>query len=137
MTLSLKGGELYYVTLNEETIITKESEIELTLAKGINNLNVKTNKDCQGTYKETFVVNNQPLVYPNPVKGNTLFINGGDLSNTSTPVEIYNLTGKLLFSKTYQATANHLKIDISNIPSGVFMLKVVTTEKTFNYKIIK
>ncbi len=137
VTLSLKGGELYYVTLNEETIVTKESEIELILANGINNLNIKTNKDCQGIYKETFVVNNQPLVYPNPVKDNTLFINTGNLSNAVTPVEIYNLTGNLLFSKTYQATANHIKIDMSNIPSGVFILKIVTAEKIFNYKIIK
>lgn len=137
VTLSLQGGELYYVTINNETIITNESEIELPLTNGVNDVSVKTNKDCQGVYKETFVLNNQPLVYPNPVNNNRLYINTGGLNMITVPVEIYDLAGKLLFSKAYQPTTNQLEIDMSNIPNGFFILKIATTENIYNYKIIK
>jgi hypothetical protein len=55
----------------------------------------------------------------------------------TVPVEIYDLAGKLIFAQTYNANTNRLKVDVSNIASGFFILKIVTTEKIHNYKIIK
>ena len=137
ITVSLAGGDSYYVTLNNKVTITSESEIELELAHGVNNLSVKTNKDCQGIYNETIMFNSQPVVFPNPIKNNTIFLNTVDFYENEIPVEIYDLTGKLLFSKTYQPTTNQLKIDVSSIPKGIYLLKVASKENTFNYKIIK
>tara|TARA_R110002049_G_scaffold235268_1_gene408533 strand:+ start:11648 stop:14932 length:3285 start_codon:yes stop_codon:yes gene_type:complete len=137
ITVSLAGGETYYVTLNNEVTITSESDIELELTQGVNNLSVKTNKDCQGVYNETILFNSKPMVFPNPIKNNTIHINAVDFYENEIPVEIYDLAGKLLFSKTYQATTNQLKIDVSDIPKGVYVLKVASKENTFNYKIIK
>ena len=126
-----------YITLNGETLITEESEIELSLSNGVNELSIRANKDCQGVYEKTIVVSAEPLVYPNPIH-NTLFINTGDISMTTVPVEIYDLAGKLIFSKTYNTiTKNTLEVDLSNITSGFFILKIVTIEKTHNYKIVK
>jgi hypothetical protein len=127
---------MYYITFNEETFITSESEVELVLSKGVNKLSIRTDKECQGIYEKTFVLNNEPLPYPNPVQ-NTLFINTSDTYGTSVPVEIYDVSGKLIFSKTYDQTQNTLEIDVSNIASGFFFLKIRTTEKTHNYKIVK
>tara|TARA_R110002096_G_scaffold236751_1_gene427554 strand:+ start:8776 stop:12060 length:3285 start_codon:yes stop_codon:yes gene_type:complete len=137
ITVSLDGGELYYVSLNNEVTITSESEIELELAQGVNNLSVKTNKDCQGVYNETIMFNSQPVVFPNPLKNNTIQVSSVDFYETQVPVEIYDLTGKLLFSKTFHATTNQLKIDVSSIPKGIYLLKIASKENTFNYKIIK
>ena len=137
ITVSLTGGESYYVTLNNKVTITSESEIELELAQGVNNLSVKTNKDCQGVYNETIMFNSQPAVFPNPIKNNTIHVNSVDFYKNEIPVEIYDLTGKLLFSKTYQPTTNQLKIDVSSMPRGIYLLKVASKENTFNYKIIK
>lgn len=137
VTVSLAGGELYYVNLNNVVTITGESEIELELTQGANNLSVKTNKDCQGVYKETIMFNSQPVVFPNPIKGSTIHINSIDFYENDVPVEIYDLTGKLLFSKTYHATNNQLRIDVSSMPKGIYLLKVASKENTFNYKIIK
>ncbi len=137
LTVSLAGGESYYVTLNNKVTITSESEIELELTKGINNISVKTNKDCQGVYNETIVFNSKPFVYPNPIKNNTININSVEFYESETPVEIYDLKGQLLFSKSYRSTTNQLKIDVSNIPNGIYILKIVSKEEIFNYKIIK
>ena len=137
LNITVDGGEVYYITLNGETLITEESEIELSLSNGVNELSIRANKDCQGVYEKTIVVSAEPLVYPNPIH-NTLFINTGDISMTTVPVEIYDLAGKLIFSKTYNTiTKNTLEVDLSNITSGFFILKIVTIEKTHNYKIVK
>jgi hypothetical protein len=136
VNVTINGGNMYYITFNEETFITSESEVELVLSKGVNKLSIRTDKECQGIYEKTFVLNNEPLPYPNPVQ-NTLFINTSDTYGTSVPVEIYDVSGKLIFSKTYDQTQNTLEIDVSNIASGFFFLKIRTTEKTHNYKIVK
>ena len=87
-------------------------------------------------YEKTIVVGSEPILYPNPVQ-DMLFINIGLTNLTRIPVEIYDLTGKLIVSKTYSPTSNTLSIDVSNIESGFFILKITTSEKTHNYKIIK
>ena len=137
VNISLEGGETYYVTLNNETIITHDSEIELSLSNGINDIKVKTNKDCQGVYKETIMFGNEPIVYPNPIINEVLYVNLAENNENTTPVEIYDLSGKLIYSKTYPANTKRLEIDMSNLVNGFFILKIVTTEKSFNYKIIK
>ena len=66
LNITLDGGEVYYITLNDETFITDESSIALTLSIGENILSVKTNKECQGVYEKTIVVGSEPILYPNP-----------------------------------------------------------------------
>ena len=137
INMTINGGDMYYVTLNGETFITSENEVELLLSKGVNKLSVRTNKDCQGIYEKTFIINSEPILYPNPVKNNTLFINTGITEPSAIPVEIYDVSGKLIFSKTYYPTTSTIEVDLSNIESGFLILKISTTEKTHNYKLIK
>ena len=136
LNVTVDGGELYYITINEETFITDETEIELQLSRGINELIVRTNKDCQGVYKKTIFLNTEPLVYPNPIV-NTLFIEVGDFNESSVPIEIYDLAGKLIFSKSYNIRTSTLEVDLSNLTSGFYVLKLRTEEKTHIYKIGK
>ncbi len=137
VNISLEGGEIYYITFNDETIITDESEIQLTLLIGINDLTVRTNIDCQGVYKETMMFGNEPIVYPNPIINEVLYVNLAENNENTTPVEIYNLAGKLIYSQTYPANTKRLEIDMSNLVNGFFILKISTSEKLYNYKIIK
>jgi hypothetical protein len=135
--ISLAGAELYYVTLNAETFITKESEIELVLAKGINDLMVQTDKGCQGTFKERIVINNEPYIFPNPIVDSVLNINCDDFYGTVIPVEIFDLSGKVIFSKTYSSSSNQLSINVASLLKGTYILKVTCKGTVFNYKIIK
>ena len=61
----------------------------------------------------------------------------GYFKKNITLKELYDLTGKLLFSKTYHVTASQLKIDVSTMPKGIYLLKIASNGNTFNYKIIK
>jgi hypothetical protein len=70
-------------------------------------------------------------VYPNPVK---------DILNVSyfddiTNVQIYNLLGQQVFSKTINASQS--KIDVTALPKGTYMVKVAAADKIKTVKVIK
>lgn len=70
-------------------------------------------------------------VYPNPVKNNLNISYESEISE----VKIYNLLGQEVFSK---ATADsNLKLDISNITSGNYVVKLFGPEGQYNFKLIK
>lgn len=78
-----------------------------------------------------------PMVYPNPISNNQLFINLRDYVNNDISVEIYSLTGKLVSSSAYNGSSEVAQIDMSTIGKGIFMLRLFTEDKAFNYKIIR
>lgn len=137
LKLSLNGGDNYLITFNEQLIRTSESEITLDLVKSRNTISVKTNIDCQGIYEEMFLMDNVPLIYPNPVVNNDLFINTGFLNDADVSIQIFSLTGKLISSNSYSPIGGSITIDVSTIPKGIFILKIVTSAETFTHKIIK
>ena len=67
-------------------------------------------------------------IYPNPVK-DKLYIQ--DLSNTSK-VLIYNVLGKLVLSETTKS-----EIDVDNLQSGIYIIKIVDEQKEIIRKFIK
>jgi len=78
----------------------------------------------------------QITVYPNPSEGFiTVEITGGKKRETST-VEIFNLSGKNIIRK--EKVRNRSKLDLSELPSGTYILKVLTNAKDIcTWKIIK
>ena len=137
VTVKLDGADTYYVTLNGNTRITQDSEIELDLIKGKNELSVKTNKACQGIYNKTILQEFVPTVYPNPVINDRVFVNMGFSKLNQVPIEIYDVSGKLIISKTYPLHNEELEIDLSQVEGGFLILKIITAEKKYNFKIIR
>ena len=137
VTLSLKGSDRYFITFNEALIKTAASEITLDLVQSKNTIIVKTANDCQGIYEETILLNEQPVVYPNPVQGNKLYINTGDLNETSVVVEMFSLAGNLVASTVQPINRGVLEIDITNLAKGMYLLRMTTSNDSFNYKIIR
>ncbi len=134
LKITLSGADLYFITLNQEVFVTNQTEFEVELQSGINTLSVKTDKDCQGIYKKTILHDLEPLIYPNPIE-NTLFISRN--ANDVKKVEIYNLSGKIVLEKTWHNEDSEVRLDLSDLSSGYFILKILTTQKNYNYKIIK
>ncbi|MDD2279596.1 MAG: T9SS type A sorting domain-containing protein [Bacteroidales bacterium] len=71
------------------------------------------------------VVNSTPLstlsIYPNPTQGEvTIKMASEEEVNT---IEIYSITGALVYSKTYNASLSEVKMNI-NQPQGVYMVRV-------------
>lgn len=74
----------------------------------------------------TFADDNSITIYPNPVQ-DVLEIAGENLENET--VDIYSLTGRLVYSATYSADG----IDVSTLPAGVYTVRV----KGEQYRVVK
>ena len=70
-------------------------------------------------------------IYPNPVS-NILNIQFND--SKETQVEIYNILGKRVFTKTIQQSQS---IQLDNLNSGVYILKLTQDNSTISKKLIK
>ncbi len=137
VTLTLEGGERYFISLNEELFITDKQEFEIALVPGINELKVTTNNDCQGVFAKTFMNIQEPRVFPNPVVDNQLFIATNALSAEIISVEFYSVTGALLSKQVAQRNSDVIRMDVSNISNGIFFVRVVTASQVFNFKVVK
>ncbi|WP_304621896.1 reprolysin-like metallopeptidase [Robertkochia aurantiaca] len=134
--LNLQGGELYTIRLNGLTTQTRDSELTLSLKEGLNSLKVSTDKSCQGVIEKTFIIGTQLSVFPNPAT-DLITLSGKELSN-ATGFSVYDLNGRLVLTgKPVITTSNTWKIDLSSIPSGMYIgsLNGIESEKTF--KIVK
>lgn len=87
--------------------------------------------------KEGFLEEDKLIsVYPNPTSGKVLIWFEKTLS---TPSNIYitDISGKY-YSQIYPLIENEmLQFDISNYPSGIYILKIITDGKEFIQKIVK
>jgi len=64
--------------------------------------------------------------YPNPTKS-TVYITGFDIQT----IELLTLNGKLIF------TTNQQKLNLSGLPKGIYLAKLITSDGTFIKKIEK
>lgn len=87
---------------------------------------------CQSFYAQ----NNKPVqsevvnFYPNPVTKGKIFIT--TKSNLIRDIEVYDVLGK----KIFQVTQISKEVNISNIPSGIYIIKIREGETTFTRKLI-
>jgi hypothetical protein len=77
-------------------------------------------------------------VYPNPTTGITT-VSLELILNTESKIEIYNLSGSLVQSEKLIITSGDTKqqIDISNLPSGIYLLKVIANNEYKTIKVVK
>jgi hypothetical protein len=67
-------------------------------------------------------------VYPNPVDNQLFF-------SSTVPfyhVEIYTITGKLLYSESYSDVENDSMIDLENCASGLYLIEIQTAKRKFS-----
>jgi uncharacterized protein (TIGR02145 family) len=76
------------------------------------------------------LINDNHFVFPNPAN-DELFIANNDFSNVL--VSISDLQGRLILSKSINSTS----IDISNLSSGVYLVKISISGNVNTYKIVK
>lgn len=78
----------------------------------------------QGIYEAD---NNTITIYPNPTNGKVK-VDSDDV----TRIDVYNVNGQLVKSVSKDSV-----IDISNLPSGAYTLRVMTVQSTFVCRVIK
>ncbi|MGJ8731685.1 MAG: alpha-amylase family glycosyl hydrolase [Cellulophaga sp.] len=136
VSLSLKGAEVYFVTLNGITYETSDKHIDLQLQPGMNRISAQTGIDCQGKFSEEVFVSEEVRFFPNPVVTNlTVYCAGKD---TSVAVSLFDFTGRQLLTDTKSIDANReIVIPTTSLKTGKYV--VVVKGKTINktFKIIK
>ncbi|RTY96005.1 T9SS type A sorting domain-containing protein [Flavobacterium sp. GT3R68] len=83
---------------------------------------------------EQFELNNI-AIYPNPSKG---IFNIAMGTITPKTIEVFDLTGKIIFSRTdFQDNASDIKIDLSAVSSGIYFVKIASENQSVARRIIK
>ena len=77
------------------------------------------------------VENNAFTAYPNPVKDNLII----RYNENITDVTVYNLLGQQMFVKNINATEG--QVDMSNLATGTYLVRVNSADKTQTIKVIK
>ena len=81
---------------------------------------------------ENKVLHNQFSIYPNPTQ-NFITIKNSSPNNTVKHVRIYAINGTLLYQYS-----NNLKIDISRLTNGSYLLEIeLENKKRLSYKLLK
>jgi hypothetical protein len=84
---------------------------------------------------ETVIGEKKVMLYPNPTNG----ILNIDFSNWGEKIDIklfvVDLNGKMIIRKTFKSLKNI--VDITSLPNGVYILKIIADGENLEYKIIK
>ncbi|MBU2973139.1 DUF7619 domain-containing protein [Zobellia sp. B3R18] len=137
VVLQLSGGINYNVNLNGTIYNTDDSEIELPLSQIENSLTVSTDKECQGIYEETILMAFGLSVYPNPVEKGDVTVTLEDSSLKNVQLSLYTSGGRQILGKTAEVANGIVKINMDGFSSGMYSLKIETSNATYTRKIIK
>jgi hypothetical protein len=137
LTLSLGGGSQYNITLNGNAYTSTNSSINLPLIAGNNNLQVSTDKLCQGTIQKVINYSTEIVPYPVPFQG-TLNINLGNTPIANTSIIINDASnGQIVFTHRYVNQSGVVQLDLGTLKSGVYGLHVVMGSAEKAFKIMK
>ena len=78
-----------------------------------------------------------PLVYPNPVGDEILYVFLGAGAGERVELALYNLSGARIYAKASPVTNSQTGLDMSGYPNGVYILNVRTGGELRIYKILK
>lgn len=76
-------------------------------------------------------INNEVSIYPNPAS-HSVDINS---SHSISKVEVRNITGSTI--KTQDVTGTQVRLDLTDLPSGIWFLTLHQSDGASNYKLIK
>jgi len=135
-TLELTGSKYYNVAVNgvdTEINVATTTEVisfEHELTTEVTTVKVTTDKECQGRFEETVLLDAAKLVmYPNPAVNEIRFSTNTELSS----VVVYDMSGKVVLQKTNNTNA----INVSELAIGLYFIKATSGTTVFTSKFIK
>jgi glucose/arabinose dehydrogenase len=136
ISLSLRGAEKYFISLNEKQLETELEEITIDLDKNVNTLEVTSDITCQGSYEETIVMKDVFIVYPNPIN-DFVSIDVSKLTDEQIEISLFSITGKLFLNESHNTEEGIITITTSNLDSGYFILRISGKSIEKAFKLIK
>ena len=74
-------------------------------------------------------------LYPNPTTGQFVLHLPGN-SGKSTHVSLFDITGRMVFDKTYHDSGNTLTIDSGQLSTGIYVVKVYSENFSKSIKLL-
>lgn len=125
------AGNVFYTDNDGKAVFTLESEPPLIISSGVDAVLI-SKKLTTGI---TPIVEKTFRVYPNPVE-NELIVevveNGGIFKSA---LKLFTADGQIVFEK--EINLNLHRFNLSDLPTGVYYLKVIQGTKTETHKIVK
>lgn len=137
--LVVSGSKNYELSVNNKKHIysfndTGNHELSFDLEDGVNTIIAKTDKECQGMYKET-VLSNSVRTFPNP-SDDMVRIMGLKNSDAAT-ITISGTGGTVIRSLQTDISDTSVNLQIENLPSGIYLVAISSKEQNVQTKIVK
>ncbi|MCX6267404.1 MAG: T9SS type A sorting domain-containing protein [Bacteroidetes bacterium] len=122
-----EGGDMHgYITTDGNYCTNKNG-----------NRNANAEETVSGSIPEFIVSGNQLFkVYPNPTAGNLILELGEDVNAAQVKVDIYSIRGEKILSAELNGERKR-EFSLSDKPSGLYFIRVITGKQTGTGKIIK
>lgn len=138
LTLVLEGSTQYTVAVNQvQTRVEHKDQLNFSLRKGMNTVEVNTNLSCQGSFKQEIYIAEDSVLYPNPSSEEAYVLVGG----TSLDVQyiIYDVQANILDDQAIRLEVENRKIpiDMSRLTAGNYFIKIITDQNEETIKFIK
>ena len=127
------GTAPYKVFLNEKLVFVSEENIFDVVLEENGNLEVKTIKDCEGSFKTSI---GAIYLKQNPVIDFVELVLPFDLEERFVNAMVFDMKGKLIFNKSIKKENNSLSIPFTYVAKGIYILKL-SLENSKPIKIIK
>ena len=137
ITLDLSGGTRYEILLNGERYQTEASRITLRLPLPVNNLEVRTDRDCQGVYTQVITLAEQPIALPNPIEDGELRVFIPAASGEEVELRLFSLDGSRVLHKRLVVRDGEVRMNMDAFARGVYLLNITVADALFTYKILK
>ena len=132
----LEGAEQYYITYNNETHTTSSNYISFNLNDGVNNFEIYTDLECQGTFVKNIYLDDKIKYYPNPIQNYLSLILPSE--HLSTSISVFDINGKLIIQKNnIIVNQGRVELDLSSLKSGNYILNIETNSTNKIIKIVK
>jgi len=129
-----QGTAPYNVLINGQSVFqTNNSSFSIDVIHG-DLIQIESDVDCEGVFSKQVDLFESFTAYPNPTKG--LVELGIPITQKEVVIELYNMQSQLISSKTYSINYGKVQLNIENMPTGVYLAKVVL-DQPVTMKIVK
>ncbi len=114
------------------------SKVAINCASGIaNNDFTPISKNDELVANKIFI-SNEINIYPNPTNGE-FFLKIDNTLDRIVAIDVFNLTGQNVYSKTSNSVEEAINenINIKELPTGIYIVKIAVDGKEYNKKIVK
>jgi hypothetical protein len=120
------------------TITVTDNGSPVLFSNGIATISVLRNRQLEEIMVESLTerLNMELTVYPNPSSDGIFNIKSEQILSENTSLLITDLTGRLVMEESFSGVTI-FRIDLSNLPSGIYILNAKNAEKHYNCKLIR